>query len=166
MWPLAVIVFVASIFVPLLKLLLLVFLLLSVHFRWVWNPRERTRLYRVTEAIGRWSMVDIYVVTILVALVRLGNLANVQAEAGAIFFCAVVVITMLAAMSFDPRLIWDVLESQRRDGHDGDPGRRDAEPRRAASPGRRQDARATLPGMAHSAAGAGDRRLAGGQDPA
>jgi paraquat-inducible protein A len=54
-------------------------------------------------------MVDVYVVTILVALVRLGNLASIEAEAGAIFFCAVVVITMLAAMSFDPRLIWDVL---------------------------------------------------------
>jgi paraquat-inducible protein A len=109
MWPLAAIVFVASVFVPLLKLLILVFLLISVHARSAWRPRERTRLYRITETIGRWSMVDVYVVTILVALVRLGNLASIEAEAGAIFFCAVVVITMLAAMSFDPRLIWDVL---------------------------------------------------------
>ncbi|MBN2886043.1 MAG: paraquat-inducible protein A, partial [Chromatiaceae bacterium] len=77
---------------------------------WGWRPRERTRLYRITEAMGRWSMVDIYVVTILVALVRLGNLASIEAEAGAVFFCAVVVLTMFAAMSFDPRLIWDVLE--------------------------------------------------------
>ena len=61
-------------------------------------------------------MVDVYVVTILVALVRLGNIASVQAELGAIFFCAVVVLTMLAAMSFDPRLIWDAMEQ----GHVGD----------------------------------------------
>jgi len=74
------------------------------------RPGDRTRLYRLTEAVGRWSMVDIYVVTILVALVRLGNLATIQAEAGAIFFAAVVVITMFAAMSFDPRLIWDIWE--------------------------------------------------------
>ena len=110
MWPLAVIVFVASIFVPLLKLLILIGLLVSVQRRSAWSPRERTRLYRVTEAIGRWSMVDVYVVTILVALVRLGNIASVTVEPGAVFFCAVVVITMLAAMAFDPRLIWDVLE--------------------------------------------------------
>ncbi|EGV29701.1 integral membrane protein, PqiA family [Thiorhodococcus drewsii AZ1] len=110
MWPLAVIVFIASIFVPMLKLLILLSLLLSVQLGWRWSPRERTRLYRITEAIGRWSMVDIYVVTILVALVRLGNLASVQAEAGAVYFCAVVMLTMLAAMSFDPRLIWDGLE--------------------------------------------------------
>ena len=76
----------ASVFVPLLKLLILIFLLLSVQLRSAWRPRERTRLYRITETIGRWSMVDVYVVTILVALVRLGNLASVEAEAGAIFF--------------------------------------------------------------------------------
>jgi paraquat-inducible protein A len=107
MWPLAIILFTASIFVPMMKLGILSFLLFSVHRRSSWRPVERTRLYRLTEAIGRWSMVDIYVVTILVALVRLGNLATIEAGAGAIFFGAVVVITMLAAESFDPRLIWD-----------------------------------------------------------
>jgi len=107
MWPLAIVVFTASIFVPMLKLMILVFLLVSVHRRSDWRPVERTRLYRITEAIGRWSMVDIYVVTILVALVRLGNLATIEAELGAVFFGAVVVLTMLAAESFDPRLIWD-----------------------------------------------------------
>ncbi|EGV18622.1 paraquat-inducible protein A [Thiocapsa marina] len=116
MWPLALVIFTASIFVPLLKLLILIFLLVSVQRRSDWRPRQRTRLYRVVEAIGRWSMVDVYVVTILVALVRLGNLASVQAELGAVFFCAVVVLTMLAAMSFDPRLIWDAMEQ----GHVGD----------------------------------------------
>ena len=77
-----------------------------------WRPVERTRLYRITEAIGRWSMVDIFVVTILVALVRLGNLATVEAQTGAVFFGAVVVLTMLAAESFDPRLIWDRSETR------------------------------------------------------
>jgi paraquat-inducible protein A len=112
MWPLAAIVFIASVFVPLMKLVILVFLLVSVHRRSRWRPVERTRLYRLTEAIGRWSMVDIYVVTILVALVKLGNLATIEAGAGAVFFGAVVVLTMLAAESFDPRLIWDTSEEK------------------------------------------------------
>ena len=111
MWPIALVIFVASIFVPLAKLLILTFLLISVDRKWQWRPRDRTRLYRITEAIGRWSMTDVYVVTILVALVRLGALANVDAEPGAIFFAAVVVTTMFAAMSFDPRLIWDSMET-------------------------------------------------------
>jgi paraquat-inducible protein A len=114
MWPLALVVFIASVFVPMLKLLILIFLLISVQVRSAWRPQDRTRLYRVTEAVGRWSMVDIYVVTILVALVRLGNLATIEAAPGAVFFAAVVVITMFAAMSFDPRLIWDI--SEKKDG--------------------------------------------------
>ncbi|MCB1904992.1 MAG: paraquat-inducible protein A [Gammaproteobacteria bacterium] len=112
MWPLALVVFVASVLVPLLKLVILVYLLVSVQIRSLRQPKERTRLYRITELMGRWSMVDIYVVTILVALVHLGNLATIEAEPGAIFFAAVVVITMFAAMSFDPRLIWDVWERE------------------------------------------------------
>jgi len=111
MWPLALVVFIASVFVPLAKLIILVYLLISVQRRSQWRPVDRTRLYRLTEAVGRWSMVDIYVVTIMVALVKLGNLATIEAQAGAIFFGAVVVITIFAAMSFDPRLIWDNLES-------------------------------------------------------
>jgi len=106
-WPLAIIVFVASVFVPVLKILILVFLLTSVQRRSVWRQAERTRLYRITETIGRWSMVDIYVVTILVALVRLGSLASIDPGLGAVFFGGVVVLTMLAAEAFDPRLIWD-----------------------------------------------------------
>jgi paraquat-inducible protein A len=111
-WPLAVVIFTASVFVPIAKILILSFLLISVHRRSAWRPVDRTRLYRLTEAIGRWSMVDIYVVTILVALVRLGNLATIEANAGAVFFGSVVVITMLAAESFDPRLIWDRCEAE------------------------------------------------------
>ena len=75
-----------------------------------WRAVDRTRLYRLTETVGRWSMVDIYVVTILVALVKLGNLASIEAEVGAVFFGGVVVVTILAAESFDPRLIWDRIE--------------------------------------------------------
>ena len=117
MWPIAVVIFIASIFVPLLKLLILILLLVSVQRRLRWRPKDRTRLYRITEAIGRWSMVDIFVVTILVALVHLGALANIEAQAGAAFFAAVVVITIFAAMSFDPRLIWDAKESDDEPEH-------------------------------------------------
>ncbi len=112
MWPLALLIFFASVVVPMLKLIVLSYLVLSVHRRSHWRPVDRTRLYRITESVGRWSMVDIYVVTILVALVKLGNLATIEAGAGAVFFAAVVVITMFAAMSFDPRLIWDAMEKK------------------------------------------------------
>jgi paraquat-inducible protein A len=111
MWPLALLIFVASVAVPMLKLIILAYLLISVQRRSRWRPYDRTRLYRITEAVGRWSMVDIYVVTILVALVHLGNLATIQAGLGAVFFGAVVVITLFAANTFDPRLIWDNRES-------------------------------------------------------
>ena len=112
MWPLALLIFFASVMVPMLKLVILTYLLISVQRRSRWRPVDRTRLYRVTEAVGRWSMVDIYVVTILVALVKLGNLATIQAGAGAVFFAAVVISTMFAAMTFDPRTIWDVMEEK------------------------------------------------------
>jgi len=107
MWPLALIVVFASVVVPLLKLIALAFLLISVQKGSSWRPRERTKLFHIVEAVGRWSMTDIYVVTILVALVSLGNLATIEAGVGAIYFAGVVVATMLAAESFDPRLIWD-----------------------------------------------------------
>ena len=109
--PIALVIFIASIFVPVAKLLILTFLLISVQRKSQWKPYERTRLYRFTEAIGRWSMTDIYVVTILVALVSLGNLASIEARPGIVFFGAVVVITIIAAMTFDPRQIWDNLET-------------------------------------------------------
>ena len=109
-WPIALVIFVASIFVPLLKLLVLSFLLISVQRKSSWRPQDRTRLYRITEVVGRWSMLDIFVVTILVAMVKLGSLATIEAGPAAVFFAAVVVVTMFAAMSFDPRLIWDEME--------------------------------------------------------
>ena len=109
MWPLALLVFFASVTVPVLKLLVLTYLLLSVRFKSIWRPRERTILYRITESVGRWSMIDIFVIAILVALVQLGSLATIEAGAGAVAFGGVVVITMFAAMNFDPRLIWDAI---------------------------------------------------------
>ena len=109
-WPIALVILIASICVPLLKLSVLSFLLISVHRKSSWRPHDRTRLYRITEAVGRWSMLDIFVITILVALVKLRSLATIEAGPAAVFFAAVVVITMFAAMSFDPRLIWDEME--------------------------------------------------------
>ncbi len=109
-WHLALVVFIASILVPMAKLIALVLLLVSVQLRWQWQPVQRTRLYRLVELVGRWSMLDVYVVTLLVALVQLDALATVHPGAGAMAFGTVVVLTMFAAMSFDPRLIWDCQE--------------------------------------------------------
>jgi len=112
MWPIALVIFVASICVPVLKLVSLSYLSFSVQRKSVWRPVDRTKLYRLTEVVGRWSMVDVYVVTILVALVNLGALATIDAGPAAVYFCAVVIITMFAAMSFDPRFIWDNCEAK------------------------------------------------------
>lgn len=112
-WPLALIVFIASVAVPLLKLLALALLAVSVQWRLDWDPLQRTRLYRLVELVGKWSMVDIFVVALLVALVQLKSLATISAGPAALAFAAVVVLTMFAAISFDPRLIWNSME--RRD---------------------------------------------------
>ena len=106
-WPLALIVLVASVMIPLGKLVALVYLLLSVQRGSVANSRDRTRLYRMVEFIGRWSMLDVFVDTFTVALVQLQPLMSVAPGVGVLFFAAVVVLTMLAAEAFDPRLIWD-----------------------------------------------------------
>ena len=100
-------VLVASVTVPLAKILGLGYLLFSVQRKSTWRPRDRTRLFRAIETAGRWSMIDMFMVSILVALVDLGALAQVEAGPGAPFFCLVVISTMFAASSFDPRLIWD-----------------------------------------------------------
>ncbi|MEW5909523.1 MAG: paraquat-inducible protein A [Thermodesulfobacteriota bacterium] len=107
MWLIAAVIFTASVLIPIMKLVILGFLLISIRYRPGWKPKDRTRLYRLIEGIGRWSMVDIFVVTILVALVQVGSVARIEAGPGAIFFAAVVILTMFASMSFDPRLIWD-----------------------------------------------------------
>jgi paraquat-inducible protein A len=109
-WPLAVVVFIASIAVPMLKIIAIMFLVISAQFRSTRLLERRTRIYRLVELVGRWSMLDIYVITILVALVQFSALATIKAGPAAIAFGAVVVLTMFAAMSFDPRLIWDAVE--------------------------------------------------------
>jgi paraquat-inducible protein A len=108
---LAGIVFVASIVVPMIKILSLGYLTFSAQLRSRLIPKERTKIFRALEFVGRWSMLDIYVIAILVALVHFGHIATIEAGPGAIAFGAVVVLTMLATMSFDSRLIWDALES-------------------------------------------------------
>jgi paraquat-inducible protein A len=109
-WPLAILVFFASIVVPLMKLIVITFLLVTIGRRSRWRPKLRSKLHRFVEEIGRWSMLDIYVVTLLAALVQLRGLASVEVEHGAAAFAVVVVMTMFAAQSLDPRLIWDTIE--------------------------------------------------------
>jgi paraquat-inducible protein A len=106
-WDLAVIVFVASIVVPILKMLALALLAISVQRRSNWRQNERARLYRMLEAVGHWSMLDVFVVALLVGLVRFHGIAEVLPGPGIAAFGAVVVLTMLSSLSLDPRLIWD-----------------------------------------------------------
>jgi len=107
MWPLALLVFFASITVPVLKIVGLTMLLVTTQLGTRWRLHDRTIMYRIIEGIGRWSMIDVFMLSILVGLVRLGRIASVTPGIGAISFAAVVVLTMLAALSFDPRLMWD-----------------------------------------------------------
>lgn len=106
-WDLAIIVFSASIVVPLLKIGTMLMLLITTQRGSQAHRAERTRLYRILEAIGHWSMLDVFAVALLVALVHFGPLAQAEPGGGIIAFGAVVVLTMLSTMSFDPRLIWD-----------------------------------------------------------
>ena len=99
-----------------MKLIILCFLLISVQKKSLWRPRDRTLLYRVTEIVGAWSMVDIYLVGLLSSLVSLDALSTIRPGIGAIFFASVVVITMFAAHSFDPRLIWDQIKEKSNKG--------------------------------------------------
>ncbi len=103
---LAAIVFIASIAVPILKIVALALLALSAQRRSVWRQLERARLHRMVEAVGHWSMLDIYVVVLLVGMLRFGALASVRPEPGLLAFGAVVVFTIIASSVFDPRLIW------------------------------------------------------------
>ncbi|WP_426209514.1 paraquat-inducible protein A [Pseudomonas sp. TWR2-1-1] len=111
MIPIAAVVFVASILVPTFKLVGIALLLFSVQRRQPLSARQRIIMYRFIEFIGRWSMLDIFVIAILVAVVNFGRIASIEANLGAVAFASVVVLTMLAAVTFDPRLIWDNTES-------------------------------------------------------
>ncbi len=107
MWPLAALVLVASILVPLFKLLGLGTLLAMTQWRSNDRLIDRTRLFRIVDFVGRWSMIDVFMLSILTALVRMGFIASVTPGYGAVAFASVVVLTMLAALSFDPRMMWD-----------------------------------------------------------
>ena len=117
-WGLAIIVFVASIAVPVLKIAVLGLLAWTVRWKPHWRRLERARLYRLIEAVGHWSMLDVYVVVLLAATVRFGPLASVDAGDGLLSFAGVVVLTLVATWSFDPRLIWRE-PPVKPTGHDG-----------------------------------------------
>jgi paraquat-inducible protein A len=106
-WPLSLIVLFASIMIPSAKIVALLYLVITVKHGSIRNNRQRVRLYRMVEIIGRWSMVDVFVDTFTVALIQLQPVMSVGPGPGLVFFAAVVVLTMLAVESFDPRLIWD-----------------------------------------------------------
>ena len=111
MLPIAAVVFIASIVVPTFKLIGIALLLYSIQRHQPMSPRQRVMMFRFIEWIGRWSMLDIFVIAILVAVVNFGSLASVVPGYGATAFASVVVLTMLAALTFDPRLIWDNTDS-------------------------------------------------------
>ena len=105
-YPIALVIFIASVLVPLGKIVVLAWLLISVQLGSATAMAQKTRLYRITEFVGRWSMVDVFVVGVLVALVQLGAIMTILPGSAALAFAAMVATTMLAAMAFDPRLIW------------------------------------------------------------
>jgi paraquat-inducible protein A len=109
-YPIAIVIFSASILIPLLKIVALIWLCGAAKGLIPYSAKMLGKVYWVTELLGRWSMVDIFVVAILVAMVQLGNYMTVTPGPGALAFAGVVILTMLAAMSFDPRLLWDQLE--------------------------------------------------------
>ncbi|HUJ16525.1 MAG TPA: paraquat-inducible protein A [Nitrospirota bacterium] len=111
-WPLSLIVLIASIMIPIGKIAALAYLLLSVQRGSIKNNGQRVRLYRMVAFIGRWSMIDVFVDTFTASLVQLQPLMSVEPAPGLVFFAAVVVLSMLAAKSFDPRLIWDPASSR------------------------------------------------------
>lgn len=106
-WDIALIIFIASVAVPGIKFAALSLLLVTAQRRSKWARKERSKLYRLIELIGYWSMLDVIVVALVAALVKFNALANIEPRVGILFFGLVVVFTMLSAMSFDPRLIWE-----------------------------------------------------------
>ena len=111
--PIAAVIFVASVLVPIGKMLVLAWLCVSVQLGSRFALMQKTKLYRITEFVGRWSMIDVYVVGILVALIQLGNIMTIRPGIAGVAFAAMVVTTMLAALAFDPRLLW-TMENQGR----------------------------------------------------
>jgi len=105
-WFVAIVVFLASIVIPVMKLTGLLYLVLTIRFRIGRRLRDRTRIYRFIDVIGPWAMLDVFLLAVLVALVQMGTIATVLPGPGLVAFAAVVVLTMLATASFDPRMIW------------------------------------------------------------
>jgi paraquat-inducible protein A len=112
-YPLAILVFFASIAVPMLKLVGLSFMLITIQTGRAGWLRDRTRLYHIVRFIGRWSMIDIFMESLLGALVAFGAVITIEPGMGALAFCAVVILTMFAAETFDPRLMWDMAAQAR-----------------------------------------------------
>jgi len=106
-YPVAIIIFTASVLIPLLKVVALIWLCLAASGKLTGPPRSLALTYHITELLGRWSMVDVFVVAILACLVRLGAIMTITPGPAALSFAFVVILTMISAMSFDPRLIWD-----------------------------------------------------------
>ncbi len=113
--PVAAVIFIFSVIVPSGKLMSMFYLVWTVERHSPLDPRQRSVMYRITEYIGKWSMVDVFVVSILVALVHLGGLLVIRPGIAALSFAGVVIVTMIAAESFDSRLIWDNMEEKNSD---------------------------------------------------
>lgn len=105
-YPIAAVIFVASVLVPVGKIIMLGWLCFTIRRRHTRARKHRTLLYRITELVGRWSMVDVFVVGILAALIQLGNIMTILPGPAALAFAGMVFTTMMAAISFDPRLLW------------------------------------------------------------
>ncbi|RDH82633.1 MAG: paraquat-inducible membrane protein A [endosymbiont of Galathealinum brachiosum] len=112
-WPLALVIFSASVLLPLLKIMAIAYLLIMVNRENTLRKKEKTRLYLIAEVMGRWSMVDVFVVALLAALIQLGELSSIEAGPAGLAFAAMVILTMLSAMAFDPKLIWDTAENKK-----------------------------------------------------
>jgi paraquat-inducible protein A len=110
-WPIALVIFLASVMLPMLKMIAIAYLLIMVQRGKVTRQREKTRLYLLAEVLGRWSMVDIFVVALMITLVQLGQLTTFEPGPAAIAFSLVVILTMFSEMVFDPKLIWDEVET-------------------------------------------------------
>ena len=110
-YPVAIVILVASVLVPIGKVLTVATLCWTINAHQAIPPRQRTTLYRLTEFIGKWSMVDVFVVAILVALIQITGIIVIRPGTAALAFAGVVILTMLAAESFDPRLIWDQVDT-------------------------------------------------------
>lgn len=113
-WDIAALIFIASVAVPVTKFISLALLLWTARQHSTWARHERTKLYRVVEFIGYWSMLDVVVVAITCSLLKFKGLATAEPRLGILFFCGVVIATMISAMSFDPRLIWDASPAHQR----------------------------------------------------